>query len=69
MNLLEAYKKRLSVSESVYKNTHNGDVMDNHRKIAIAKCLENTNKFLTEAFDAASATQRADMGIELCAAN
>lgn len=63
MNLLEAYKNRLSISESVFKRNHEGEVMDNNRKIAVAKCLENTNKFLTEAFDAASATQRADMGM------
>ena len=69
MNLLEAYKKRLSISEAAYKREHSGETMDNHRKIAVAKCLENTNKFLTEAFDAASATQRADMGMKLCATN
>lgn len=63
MNLLEAYKKRLSISESIYGRAHNGEKMDNHRKLLVAKVLQNTNAFLTEAFDTASATQRSDMGM------
>lgn len=63
MNLLEAYKKRLSISESIYGRSHNGEKMDNHRKLLVAKVLQNTNAFLTEAFDTASATQRSDMGM------
>lgn len=63
MNLLEQYKGRLSVSESVYSRTHNGEKMDNHKKLVIAKVLDNTSKFLSEAFDAASGTQRSDLGL------
>ena len=62
MNLLEAYAKRLSVSESVYSKQHMGAKMDNHKKLAVAKVLENTNKFLNEAFSSAVGTQRSDMG-------
>ena len=51
MNLLETYKKRLTVSESVYQKSHNGEKMDNRRKIATAKCLESLNKFMNEAFE------------------
>ena len=40
MNLLEQYKGRLSVSESVYSRTHNGEKMDNHKKLVIAKVLK-----------------------------
>lgn len=61
-NLLEAYSKRLAVSESVYGKQHNGAKMDNHKKLTVAKVLENTNKFLTEAFNGAMGTQRSDMG-------
>lgn len=63
MTLLEQYKGRLAVSESVYSRTHNGDKMDNHKKLVIAKILDNTSKFIAEAFDAASGTQRSDLGL------
>jgi hypothetical protein len=61
-NLLEAYAKRLAVSESVYSKQHMGAKMSNHKKLTVAKVLENTNKFLTEAFDSSMGTQRSDMG-------
>lgn len=63
MNLLEAYSKRLNVSESVYSKAHEGAKMDNRKKLAIAQCLKNTNAFLNEAFDNSVGTQRADMGL------
>lgn len=62
-SLLEAYKQRLSISESVYSREHNGEKMDNNRKLAVARVLKNTNDFLTEAFDQSQGTQRADMGL------
>jgi hypothetical protein len=62
MTLLEAYAKRLAVSESVYSKQHSGAKMSNHKKLTVAKVLENTNKFLNEAFSSAMGTQRADMG-------
>ena len=37
--------------------------MDNNRKLAVAQCLRNVDKFLTEAFDQSMGTQRADMGL------
>ena len=61
-NLLEAYSKRLAVSESVYSKQHEGARMDNHKKLTVAKVLENTNKFLNEAFSSSMGTQRSDMG-------
>ena len=60
--LTEAYKKRIAISESVYSKSHNGEPMDNTRKLTLARCLKNVDKFLTEAFDGSQATQRADMG-------
>jgi len=62
MNLLESYAKRLSVSESVYAKQHMGAKMDTHKKLTVAKVLENTNKFMNEAFEGTMGTQRADMG-------
>lgn len=61
MNLLEQYKGRLAVSESMYKNRFGGE-MPESRKLMIATCLNNTNAFLTEAFEKSEATQRANMG-------
>ena len=61
--LFEAYKNRLSVAESVYGKMHNGEKMNNNRKLVTAKCLENVNKFMNEAFDQSVGTQRADMGM------
>lgn len=61
-NLLEAYSKRLAVSESVYSKQHSGAKMSNHKKLTVAKVLENTNKFLNEAFSSTMGTQRSDMG-------
>lgn len=60
---MESYSKRLNISESVFKKAHEGQKMDNNRKLMIAKALDNTSKFLNEAFDSAMATQRSDMGL------
>lgn len=62
MTLLETYAKRLNVSESVYRKTHAGEALPMNKKIAVATLLNNTNKFLTEAFSNSIGTQRADMG-------
>jgi len=61
--LLEAYKKRLAISEAVYSRQHDGERMDSNRKLVVAKVLHNTNQFLKEAFGSESgATQRSAMG-------
>ena len=62
-SLLEVYSKRLAISESVYRRQHNGEKMDNNRKLTVAKVLSNTNNFLNEAFDNSTGTQRSDMGL------
>ena len=63
MNLLESYKGRLAVSESYYAKSHNGEKLSNNKKLVVAKLLENTNKFLNEAFENSVGTQRSDMGL------
>ena len=64
MNLLESYKNRLVVSESVYSKQHNGEKMDQHRKLVVAKCLNNVSSFLNEAFNSSTgATQQSDLGL------
>lgn len=62
-NLFEAYKKRLSVAESVYAKAHNGEKLDNRRKLCTAMCLNNVEKFMNEAFNNSIGTQRSDMGM------
>lgn len=61
--LLENYAKKLAISESVYANAHSGAKLSDTKKIAIATVLDNTSKFLNEAFTNSVGTQRADMGL------
>ena len=63
MNLLETYQKRLAVSEGLFKNEHQGRPMSKQHKLFIAKCLENTDKFLTEAVKNSVGTQSQDFGM------
>ena len=62
-SLFEAYKNRLAVANAVYSKAHNGESMSNNRKLVTAKVLENTNRFLNEAFENSVGTQRADMNM------
>lgn len=61
MNLVEQYKNRLSVSESIYTKKHEDTAMTMAQKKTVAQVLANTSKFLTEAFGNSVGTQRADM--------
>lgn len=62
-SLFEAYKNRLAVANSVHAKAHMGESMSNNKKLVTAKCLENCNKFMNEAFDSSTGTQRSDMGM------
>ena len=62
-SLFEAYRNRLTVAGNVYSRVHNGEEMSNNRKLVTAKTLENTNRFLNEAFEQSAGTQRTDMGM------
>ena len=62
-NLIEAYSKRIKLAESVYSQAHGGEKMDNNRKLALARCLNNINSFVNEAFENSTGTQRSDMGL------
>jgi hypothetical protein len=61
-NLLEAYSKRLNIAESFYAGRHNGEKLSEQKKLVTAVCLNNVNKFLTEAFANSTGTQMSDMG-------
>ena len=61
-NLLEAYGKRLAFADRVHAKTHKGEHLSESKKILIAKCLENTQRFINEAFDMSTGMQRSDMG-------
>lgn len=56
-NILESYKNRLAISESVHKNFH-GTAMSPAKKTMIAACLNNMSRFMNEAFDSSAATNR-----------
>lgn len=62
-SLLEKYAPRMAVAEKVYGRNHQGEKLSENRKLMIASCLENTNRFMTEAFDNSTGTQRSDMGM------
>lgn len=61
-NLVEAYKKRITISEQVYSKEHNGEKLSPRSKTVVARCLANVENFLNEAFDSSAATQRSNMG-------
>lgn len=61
-NLFEAYKRRLAVADEWYAKKHNGESLTESKKLVVAKCLENCNKLLNEAFENSAGTQRSAMG-------
>ena len=61
-SLLETYAPRLKVANAVHQKTHLGESMGSFKEIAVAKCLDNVNKFITEAFNNSIGTQRSDLG-------
>lgn len=61
VNLLEAYGKKLALSEQVYAKNHNGVTMPGSVKLATARCIQNANAFLNESLSGDSATQFGDM--------
>ena len=61
--LFEAYSKRLAVSESVYAESHEGAKLPESRKMLIATLLNNTSRYMNEAFANSVGTQRADLGM------
>lgn len=62
-NLFEAYKGRIAVAEKMYAKAHNGDKLNESKKLVLAKCLKNVNGFLNEAMEQSVATQRSDLGL------
>lgn len=62
-NLCEAYKSRLAIAERFYTQKHAGEKLSESKKLVTAKVLENTNKFLNEAFENSVGTQRSDLGL------
>lgn len=61
MNIVEAYQKKLAISEKVYAKEHGGRALTESKKIAIARVLANTSEYITEAFDGTTATQLSNM--------
>ncbi len=61
MNILEAFSRKLTVSEQVYAKEHGGRTIPQNKKIAIARVLANTSEYITEAFENSAATQLSNM--------
>lgn len=61
MNIVEAYQKKLAVSEKVYAKEHGGRALSESKKIAIARVLANTSEYITEAFESNMGTQLSNM--------
>ena len=61
MNIVEAFQKKLAISEKVYEKEHGGQPLSENKKIAIARVLANTSEFITEAFENSVGTQLANM--------
>lgn len=63
--LFEAYKGRLAVADHSYAKMHGGARMDTMKKLTVATCLRNVDRFMNEAFSNSVGTQRSDLGITL----
>lgn len=61
MNIVEAYQKKLSISEKVYAKEHGGRSLSESKRIAIARVLANTSEYITEAFENSVGTQLSNM--------
>ena len=61
MNIVEAFQKKLSISEKVYAKEHGGERLAESKKIAIARVLANTSEYITEAFENSVGTQLSNM--------
>ena len=60
--LLENYKGRLSIAEKYYAQQNAGRKLNNQKKMVTAMCIDNTARFINEAFANSVGTQRADLG-------
>ena len=61
MNIVEAFQKKLAISEKVYEKEHGGRPLTESKKIAIARVLANTSEYITEAFENSVGTQLSNM--------
>ena len=61
MNIVEAYAKKLNISERVYAKEHGGRQLSESKKVAIARVLANTSEYLNEAFENSVGTQLSNM--------
>ncbi len=60
--LLENYKGRLAIAEKYYAQQNAGKKLSNTKKMVTAMCIDNTARFINEAFANSVGTQRADLG-------
>jgi len=60
--LLEAFAKPIALAENYYKARHNGEAMDDTRKLVLVATLRNASKKLHEAMETSQATQKTGFG-------
>lgn len=64
MNLVEKYRRKISVAEGLYARNHEGRPMTQSQKITLSQMLNNTEKFLNESLGLpASATASTQAGM------
>lgn len=61
-NLLETYSRQLKVAEAYVAKNFDGRQVSANTALATAVLLDNTNRWMTEAYDATVATNRSEMG-------
>ena len=61
-NLLETYGRQLKVAEAYVAKNFDGKQISANTQLTTAVLLDNTNRFLTEAFEPTVATNRGDLG-------
>lgn len=61
-NLLETYSRQLKVAEAYVAKNFDGRQVSANTALATAVLLDNTNRWMTEAYDATVATNRGEMG-------
>lgn len=62
--LLEAFAKPIALAENYYKAKHNGEAMDDTRKLVLVASLRNASKKLHEAIEVSQATQKSGMAYD-----
>ena len=61
-NLLETYSRQLKVAEAYVAKNFDGKTISANTQLTTAVLLDNTNRWMTEAYNGTISTQRSDLG-------